>query len=177
MSHDTTIHAHPTARVVGDVPALTYLDTIDDDDIPAAGVDPIESLAEALAAVGLFIHRPLRHETIVLWRDHLDRGQGMVSVNGTEHPSDVLDVLEAMADALDGPLECGCDPFPEGPDHVGSLIIVSIRPGTHADSADIALWSDLSALASSRGVTLTEWVVIGNDIRVPRVLAGQPSRW
>lgn len=96
------------------VPALEYLDTIHDDDVPAAGVDPIESLAEALAAVNLFITRPLRHETIVLWRDPLDLGQGMVAVNGTDHTGDVLDVLDAMADALDGPLECGCDPFPRG---------------------------------------------------------------
>jgi hypothetical protein len=175
LHHDTTVHA--TSMLVGDTPASAYLDTISDEDIPAAGIDPIESIDEALAAVGLFVTRPLRHETIVLWRDHLDRGQGMIAVNGTEHPSDALEVLDAMADALDGPLECGCDPFPEGPDPVGSLVMVSVRPGAHPDAADIALWNDLSALAEARRVTLTEWAVIGHDIWVPRALAGQPSRW
>lgn len=161
----------------GDIPSLERLDAIPDDDVPTAGVDPIESLDEALAAINLFIARPLRAETIVLWRDSLERGQGMISISGTEHPSDVLDVVDALADALDGRHGCDADPFPDGPSDVASLVIVSVRPDAHPDLDDVTRWADLIALADARGVEVTEWAVIGHDIWVPRLLAGQPSRW
>ncbi len=169
----------PDTRTVDRVhtPSLEHLDAIPDDDVPTAGIDPIESLEEALAAINLFIARPLRSETIVLWRDPLGRGQGMISVSGTEHPSDVLDVLDVIADARDGLPECVSDPFPDGPSDVASLVIVSVRPGAHPDPGDVTLWSDLMSLADARGIEVTEWAVIGHDIWVPRMLAGQPSRW
>lgn len=164
---------------IGDVlvPSLERLDAIPDEDVPTAGVDPIESFEEALAAINLFIARPLRSETIVLWRDPLERGQGLISISGTDHPSDVLDVLDALADALDGLPECACDPFPDGPSDVASLVIVSVRPGALPDPDDVTRWADLMALAEARGVEVTEWAVVGHDIWVPRLLAGQPSRW
>jgi hypothetical protein len=50
-------------------PVERMLAGIDPADVPTAGVDPIDSRGEAIAALSLVITRPLRAETVVLTLD------------------------------------------------------------------------------------------------------------
>ena len=58
-------------------PVERMLAGIDPDDVPTAGVDPIDSRSEAIAAVSLVVSRPLRAETVVLTLDAEHRGVGI----------------------------------------------------------------------------------------------------
>ena len=144
--------------------------------LPRAGVDPIGDAITAFLIVSAAIHRPLRHETIVVLLDHERRGIGIVVVSGTESDDAVVEVVEFIAGsaAHDG--------------QVGAIIVASIRPVgdgdtddgcTHAASAvgDVDRWLEMSDLADQAGVEVVEWFVVDRAVRCPRDDLGEPPRW
>lgn len=152
---------------------------------PRAGIDPIGDAADALAALSLALHWPLRAETIVMLLDDERRGITLVVVSGTRRPDDVVEVIERLA-----------DPAAHG-GRVAAIVAASIRPGAgrndletdrvdddHSDTyridADVDRWLEMSDLAAQSGVELVEWFVVGPDradVSCPRDRLGEPPRW
>jgi hypothetical protein len=132
---------------------------------PRAGVDPIDSQERALTVVRLARHRPARAETIVILLDHARCGLAIVAVSGTEHPDDVLTVVERVT----APAALG--------GAVGAIIVASSRPGDEAGDADVDRWLELSDIADCAGVDLLEWFVIGERVTCPRDQLGELPRW
>ena len=116
------------------------------------------------------IHRPLRHETIVVLLDDQRRGLAIAVVTGTRRPDDVVEVVECLArpSVRDeaGRRACSspaCDP-------TGAPI--------RRSAADVDRWLELSDLAEQAGVELLEWFVIDpHAVTCPRDLLGEPPRW
>ncbi len=132
--------------------------------LPLAGVDPIDSPAEALSILTFIAHRPLRHETIVVMLDHERRGRGILVVPGTVHPDAMFDVLEVITSLDVGDL--------------GAVILGSVRPmGCQPDRLDVDRWLDASSMLDDHGIDLLEWFVIADTVMCPRDLLGEPPRW
>jgi hypothetical protein len=135
--------------------------------LPRAGVDRITSQQAALSIVAMAIHRPLRHETIVLLLDHQHRGSAVVVISGTEAPDDVIDVVSRLVSphADDG--------------SIGAVVVASVRPDQCAGvgEADIDRWLELSDVVDEAGGELLEWFVIDSAVTCPRDLLGEPPRW
>ncbi|CAN5584032.1 hypothetical protein BH18ACT3_BH18ACT3_06170 [soil metagenome] len=148
---------------------------------PRAGVDPISSPGAALAVVSMAMHRPLRHETLVLALDAERRGVAVVVVDGTVDPDSVVVVAECIANAVAGSAP------------VEALVLATVRPAG-ADDADDANdaddnldddpdhWFEASEIVEACGLELVEWFVISGDvtterIRCPRDDTGERPRW
>lgn len=130
--------------------------------VPRGGVDPINDADTAFMAISLAVHRPFRHETIVAQLDCARRGIALIVVSGTNQPSDVVAVFECLAQ----------------PSHVvSSLIVASVRPSGFVDDHDIDKWLDMSEIATTAGLELLEWFVIGTEVTCPRDLLGESPRW
>ncbi len=133
--------------------------------LPRAGLDPIGEPAAALSTISLAIHRPLRHETIVLLLDEAHRGRTIVTVSGTVDPDSTIEIVEFLTQGV----EC---------ERLGALVIASVRPGDGGElDADIDRWLEMSEIAALTGVELLEWFVIGRTVSCPRDLLGEPPRW
>jgi hypothetical protein len=136
--------------------------------IPRAGLDPIGDATTALATVAAVVHRPFRHETIVLLLDAERRGIGVFVVTETEPPDAVLEVVEfAVHPAAHG-------------GRVAAMIVASVRPGgdTGPEAAgDVDRWLEMSDIAEQAGVEVLEWFVVGRGISCPRDRLGEPPRW
>jgi len=132
---------------------------------PRAGVDPINRPDLALMAIAMALHRPLRHETIVLLLDSERRGLAVVVVSGTDQPDQVLDVVECVA-----------DPAAHGGESAAA-VVASVRPGSAEIPGDVDRWLEMSDLADRAGVELVEWFVVGTDITCPRDALAEPPRW
>ena len=136
--------------------------------LPRAGVDRITSQQTALSIVAMTIHRPLRHETIVLLLDHQHRGSAVVVISGTEAPDDVIDVVSRLVSphADDG--------------SIGAVVVASVRPDQCAGVGEAVVdrWLELSDVVDEAGAELLEWFVIdGTAVTCPRDLLGEPPRW
>ena len=142
---------------------------IDPDDVPTAGVDPIDSRGEAIAALSLVIGRPLRAETVVLTLDRWRRGVGMVAIDGTDDARSIeaigqhLDTVIALAESAQHALGLSRDPTEQ-------VVVVTVDPtGSTTPGSDHLL--DLSCAAA--GVTLLDWLVLGPDTVTPMI----DDRW
>ncbi|MFW2332567.1 hypothetical protein, partial [Ilumatobacter sp.] len=62
--------------------------------MPRAGLDPIDEPAAALATFSLVMHRPRRHETIVLLLDDTRCGRSILTVTGTIDPDSSIEIVE-----------------------------------------------------------------------------------
>lgn len=134
--------------------------------MPRAGVDVIGDAATALAVVMPVVHRPLRHETIVVLLDHARRGVVIGVVTGTREPGHVVEVVECLTTpaALGG--------------QVGAIVVASVRPGRPAAPDDVDRWLELDHVATRAGVDLVEWFVVNAaGVTVPREVLGEPPRW
>ena len=142
---------------------------IDPDDVPTAGVDPIDSRGEAIAALSLVIGRPLRAETVVLTLDRWRRGVGMVAIDGTDDARSIdaigqhLDTVIALAESAQHALGLSRDPTEQ-------IVVATVDPtGSTTPGSDHLL--DLSCAAA--GVTLLDWLVLGPDTVTPMI----DDRW
>ena len=142
---------------------------IDPDDVPTAGVDPIDSRGEAIAALSLVIGRPLRAETVVLTLDRWRRGVGMVAIDGTDDARSIeavgqhLDTVIALAESAQHALGLRRDPTEQ-------IVVATVDPtGSTTPGSDRLL--DLSCAAA--GVTLLDWLVLGPDTVTPMI----DDRW
>ena len=134
--------------------------------LPRARIDPITDGASALRLVRAAVATPTRAETLVVLLDDEHRGLTIVSVDGTDQPDHVLEVIE-------------CFTRPELVESgVGAIIVASVRPSDECARADDAdRWFELCDTAEQAGVELLEWFVIGRSVRCPRDLVGVPPRW
>ncbi len=137
---------------------------------PRAGLDEVDSAADALAVIRLALHRPLRAETIALVLDGDRRGRSIVVVDGTDDADALFDVVERVADSI---ASAGRD---------GAIVIASVRPDSGPLPEDVDRWLEASDLAEQVGVELLEWFVIADDTGpptawCPRDLLGEPPRW
>lgn len=139
---------------------------------PRAGIDTISDADAAFALLATAVHRPLRHETIVLVLDDSRRGLTIVVVTDTESPDAVISVVECLAGCL--------------PESAASMVIASVRPcapdiASHPDPGergrDVDRWLEMSELASITGVEVLEWFVIDHAVRCPRDDLGEAPRW
>lgn len=141
---------------------------------PRAGVDPIDGPDVALAVIDLAVCSADVPETVVLLLDRRRRGLGITVVSETWFPDDVLEVVECIsgvARPTDGVRS----------DIVRGLVVASVRPEgldpAVADGDDQMRWLELDQLATSAGLELVEWFVIGRHTICPRDLVGAPPRW
>lgn len=86
------------------------------DHLPRAGVDPIDSAADAESFVRYLTARPMRHETIAVVLDQRRRGVAVITVDRTVEPDDVLDVADLVVQLA---VECPV---------VGAVVLASVRP-------------------------------------------------
>jgi hypothetical protein len=134
--------------------------------LPRAGVDPVDAAA-ALAVIDLAAHcPPIHHETVVLLLDQQRCGIAITVVAGTRHPDDVVDVADVVVRSASA--SAGA---------VHALVIATVRPGGGLLADDADRWLEMSSLASTHGVTLVEWFVLGVATECPRDLLGEPPRW
>lgn len=150
-------------------PVERMLAGIDPDDVPTAGVDPIDSRSEAIAAVSLVVSRPLQPETVVLTLDARRRGVGMVAIDGTDDSRSIrtvaahLDTVIALADSAQHALGISRDP-------TELVVIVTVDPtGSTPDHYP----GELDGLCADAGVGLLDWLVLGPDCVTPMV----DDRW
>jgi hypothetical protein len=162
ISDGSPDHHHPS-------PVERMLAGIDPDDVPTAGVDPIDSRGEAIAALSLVIGRPLRAETVVLTLDRWRRGVGMVAIDGTDDARSIeaigqhLDTVIALAESAQHALGLSRDPTEQ-------VVVATVDPtGSTTPGSDHLL--DLSCAAA--GVTLLDWLVLGPDTVTPMI----DDRW
>lgn len=133
--------------------------------IPRAHHDPIDDELTAMSLISLAISRPLRDETVVVSLDRRRCGLGLLVVSGTESGDalfDVLDLISAHADRHD---------------HLGGMIVATVRPDGGAEPADVDRWLEASAIVHDRGLELVEWFVVGDAVVCPRDLLGERPRW
>lgn len=135
--------------------------------IPRAGIDAIDDAGTALITLSMALHRPARHETIVLLLDQDRCGRAIVVVTGTVEPDSVLEVVECLAQAAEEP---------------GAIVVGTVRPDVDASddpnaAGDIDRWLEMSEIASLVGVEVVEWFVIGRSVRCPRDDLGEAPRW
>jgi hypothetical protein len=140
--------------------------------LPRAEVDRISTPAAAIQMLAMSVHRPLRHETIVLALDAQRRGLAVVVVTGTRRPDDVLEVVEFLTAPAthDG--------------QIAAIIVASVRPDAPAGAGpgddldeDVDRWLEMSDIAEDAGVELIEWFVVGRRLTCPRDRLGEPPRW
>ena len=162
ISDGSPDHHHPS-------PVERMLAGIDPDDVPTAGVDPIDSRGEAIAALSLVIGRPLRAETVVLTLDRWRRGVGMVAIDDTDDARSIeaigqhLDTVIALAESAQHALGLSRDPTEQ-------VVVATVDPtGSTTPGSDHLL--DLSCAAA--GVTLLDWLVLGPDTVTPMI----DDRW
>lgn len=132
--------------------------------LPRAGIDPIDHPDTALAALALAVGRPLRSETVLLLLDEARCGRAIVTVSGTAEPDQVVEVVECIAQG-------------NGSEHLGAIVVASVRPVGGDDPGDVDRWLEMSDIAESAGVELLEWFVIGRTISCPRDRLGAAPRW
>lgn len=137
--------------------------------IPRAGIDTIDHPDTALATIALAVTRPLRNETVLLLLDEARCGRAIVVVGDTTLPDQAIEVVECITQA-------------EGCEHLGAIVVASVRPdgGDDPDDerrGDIDRWLEMSDIAAIAGVELLEWFVIGRTISCPRDLLGEAPRW
>jgi hypothetical protein len=136
--------------------------------LPRAGVDPITDAESAFVTASMAVHRPLRPETVVVLLDDARCGLAIAVVTGTEHPDDVIEVVECLANP------CALD--------VGAMVVATVRPRgaddpTSGATSDVDRWLEMSDLADQAGIELLEWFVIGPNVTCPRDQLGEPPRW
>jgi hypothetical protein len=150
-------------------PVERMLAGIDPDDVPTAGVDPIDSRGEAIAALSLVITRPLRAETVVLTLDRWRRGVGMVAIDGTDDTRAIeaigehLDTVIALAESAQRALGLSRDPTEQ-------IVVATIDPTGFATPGSNQL---LELACAAAGVTLLDWLVLGPETVTPMV----DDRW
>lgn len=132
--------------------------------LPRAGIDTIDHPDTALATIAMAVARPVRSETIMVLLDEARRGRAIVVVSGTHEPDQVIDVVECITQG-------------EGCEHLGAIIVASVRPGGGERPGDVDRWLEMSDIASVAGVDLLEWFVIGRTISCPRDSLGEAPRW
>lgn len=134
--------------------------------VPRAGLDPITDADAALAVIELAVHRPARHETILLTLDADRCGMHLAVVSSTTSDDAVVDVTERLLDAS-GPI-----------DDIDGIIVASVRPGCAGPcSHDRERWWLIDDVAMDHGVELVEWFLIGDTVSCPRRLTSDPPRW
>ncbi|MGA1551130.1 MAG: hypothetical protein ACO38A_03510 [Ilumatobacteraceae bacterium] len=150
-------------------PVERMLAGIDPDDVPTAGVDPIDSRGEAIAALSLVIGRPLRAETVVLTLDRWRRGVGMVAIDGTDDERSIeaigehLDTVITLAESAQHALGLSRHPTEQ-------IVVATIDPTGSVMPGSGHLLDVSCAVA---GVTLLDWLVLGPDTVTPMV----DDRW
>ena len=132
--------------------------------LPRAGIDTIDDPDTALATIAMAITRPLRSETILLLLDEARRGRAIVVVSGTTEPDQAIEVVECVTQG-------------DGCEHVGAMVVASVRPEAGDQPGDVDRWLEMSDVAALVGVELIEWFVIGRTISCPRDLLGEAPRW
>ncbi|MAT05377.1 MAG: hypothetical protein CL424_10095 [Acidimicrobiaceae bacterium] len=138
----------------------------DPDRIPRAHIDPITDPATALSLLRRVHAVPRRPETVVILLDGAHRGTSIITVDTTDEPDQVLEVVECFTRP---------ELFPTG---LGAVIVSSDRTAAgRLEPADADRWFEMCDLAEQTGVELVEWFVFGAVVSCPRDLAGAPPRW
>ena len=134
--------------------------------IPRARIDPIADPATALALLRRVLAVPRRHETILVLLDDAHRGISVATVDGTDRPDRVLEVVE-------------CFTRPELVESgLGALVVATDRTATGGpEPGDTDRWFEMCDVADRVGVELVEWFVFGRTISCPRDLVGATPRW
>ena len=85
-------------------------------------------------------------------------------MSGTVDPDSAIEIVEFVTQGI------GCE-------HLGALVVASIRPAGGSTPDDVDRWLEMSEIASLAGVELLEWFVIGRTVSCPRDRLGEAPRW
>ncbi len=135
--------------------------------MPRADIDAIADAESARLLVTSMMSTPMRHETITVLLDHEHRGITVFRV--LEDPDARPDAIFDVAEVIVGGAHLR--------DHVGAVIMASIRPGGSDELDDAERWLSLDDQFESAGIELVEWFVVGRRISCPRSLVGDPARF
>ncbi|MEP1126589.1 MAG: hypothetical protein ABJH68_22110 [Ilumatobacter sp.] len=133
--------------------------------LPVADVDAIDDPSLALTLIGELASDPPAHETLVILLDTERRGSTIMIIHGTVDNDSVLHVADHV-------IERG-----HRIDHIGAVIIASMRPGGSDELDDIDRWLTIDEQLGLVGIELVEWFVIGRSVSCPRALLGDAPRW
>ena len=130
-------------------------------DIPRPFIDPVESLAQALAVASLVTPRPRTDGTHALLLDRDRRGLGIIDA-----PPLTRDSVHSLVGAC-------CDLS-----GVALVVVVSRRTAPAVQPGDDALHDRLGLALAAAGFSLLDWVVCGRGgVYCPRVVVGAPDPW
>jgi hypothetical protein len=133
--------------------------------LPRAGVDPITDPQNAVAFLAALLSAPPTRESFAVLLDHERRGLSVLHLADDPHP----DAVFHMADYIIGSARYT--------NHVGAVILASVRPGEPEDLTDADRWVELTDHLEDFGIDLVEWFVIGRGTSLPRTLVGDAPRW
>lgn len=126
---------------------------------------PITTAEHALAHVELVLTEPLGHEHACMLLDAQFRPSTCIIMEASASPDDALVLVEFIAEIA---ADLG----------VGHLMIVTSRPGGAFRPDDINRWFALDHCAAQHGLSLLEWFVCDEQVRVAvSALAGGTPRW
>jgi hypothetical protein len=130
-------------------------------DVPRAHRDPICSLIEALSVVALATERPIRHSTTALLLDAQQCGIGLVRTRLPHRDATHFIISEASR-----------------MNNANAVFVVTTRPQQTVQFTDGDDFLSMFQLFTHAGITLTEWVVLGQGgLYCPRALTDIPSHW
>ena len=133
--------------------------------LPLARVDRITNAAAALALIDALTSEPPIYETLVVLLDHQQRGTAVWRLDNTVDNDSVLHTADHVIEVT------------HQTDHVGGVIIASVRPESSDELDDVDRWLTIDDQLGLVGIELVEWFVIGRSVSRPRALLGEPERW
>ncbi len=166
MNHRRPLRHRPDPRRCTDVassqPAVSGISGLR---LPVADVDTIDDPSLALTLIGELASDPPAYETLAILLDAERRGSTIMNIHGTVDNDSILHVADHI-------IERG-----HRIDHIGAVIIASMRPGGSDELDDVDRWLTIDEQLSLFGIELVEWFVIGRSVSCPRALLGDAPRW
>lgn len=110
------------------------------------------------------VHRPLRHETIIIPLDTQHRAFTILCIADTTYPDAEVEVVDFFS--------------PISAEHNPHLVVATVRPAANVDGRDIDRWLEMSEIAYRAGTELLEWWVVSErGFWSPRDQLGETPRW
>lgn len=116
-------------------------------DVPRAHLDPITTLSEKLSVFALAITRPLRHETIVLCCDKLQRGVGIFAFDSKLRLTEIIDRIIGSAINVEA---------------VAEISLCTSRAGNGQESTDKLQFKFAKNRCLDAGLDLSDWFLVAS---------------